>query len=58
MMTHDTSHDAAGRHPVIHDVLHDEGSLHGHDALPHRVLVGPDGGTEVKVETLLAVTLT
>ena len=36
-----SSHQAAGRHAVIHHVVHDEGGLHGDDALPHRVLVVP-----------------
>ena len=43
------SHEAAGRHAVIHHVVHDEGGLHGHDALPHRVLLVPGGLGVVKV---------
>ena len=31
-------HEGAGRHPVVHYLVHQEGSLHGDDALPHHVL--------------------
>ena len=38
-ITHYTSlHEGAGRHPVVHYLVHQEGSLHGDDALPRHVL--------------------
>ena len=34
----DCSHDGAGGHPVVHDLVHEEGGLHGDDALASHVL--------------------
>ena len=36
---HDCSHDGAGRHPVVHDLVHEEGRLHGDDPLARHVLL-------------------
>jgi hypothetical protein len=32
------SHDHTGTHPIIQHILHDEGGLHGDDALPQLLL--------------------
>ena len=48
------SHDHAGSHPVIKHVIHDEGGLHGDDALPQLLLLrgAPGVGGEGVVQVL------
>ena len=41
------SHNYTGSHSIIQHVLHDEGGLHGDDALPQLILVGGRAVVEV-----------